>query len=55
MFNPNEPIDQDIVTLAKALLEKNGIKEEKDVPTNSLIENLKTIPGVSSKTIAPVS
>ena len=37
-----------------ALLEKNGIKEEKDVPTNSLIENLKTIPGVSSKTIAAV-
>src|SRR5574344_1393049 len=35
-----------------ALLEKNGIKEEKDVPTNSLIENLKTIPGVSSKIIA---
>ena len=35
-----------------ALLEKNGIKE--DVPTNSLIENLKTIPGVSSKTIAAV-
>src|SRR5574344_2630959 len=32
-----------------ALLEKNGIKEEKDVPTNSLIENLKTIPRVSSK------
>ena len=37
-----------------ALLKKNGIKEEKDVPTNSLIENLKTIPGVSSKTIAAV-
>ena len=37
-----------------ALLEKNGIKKEKDVPTNSLIENLKTIPGVSSKTIAAV-
>ena len=37
-----------------ALLEKNGIKEEKDVPINSLIENLKTIPGVSSKTIAAV-
>lgn len=37
-----------------ALLERNGIKEEKDVPTNSLIENLKTIPGVSSKTIAAV-
>ena len=37
-----------------ALLENNGIKEEKDVPTNSLIENLKTIPGVSSKTIAAV-
>ena len=37
-----------------ALLEKKGIKEEKDVPTNSLIENLKTIPGVSSKTIAAV-
>ena len=37
-----------------ALLAKNGIKEEKDVPTNSLIENLKTIPGVSSKTIAAV-
>lgn len=37
-----------------ALLDKKGIKEEKDVPTNSLIENLKTIPGVSSKTIAAV-
>ena len=37
-----------------ALLERNGIKEEKDVPINSLIENLKTIPGVSSKTIAAV-
>ncbi len=37
-----------------ALLEKKGIKEEKDVPINSLIENLKTIPGVSSKTIAAV-
>ena len=37
-----------------ALLERYGIKEEKDVPTNSLIENLKTIPGVSSKTIAAV-
>ena len=37
-----------------ALLKKNGIKEEKDVPINSLIENLKTIPGVSSKTIAAV-
>jgi transposase len=37
-----------------ALLEGYGIKEEKDVPTNSLIENLKTIPGVSSKTIAAV-
>src|SRR5574344_3032625 len=35
-----------------AILEKQGIKEEKDVPTNSLIENLKTIPGVSSKTIS---
>jgi hypothetical protein len=37
-----------------ALLEQGGIKEEKDVPRNSLIENLKTIPGVSSKTIAAV-
>lgn len=37
-----------------ALLEQKGIKEEKDVPTNSLIENLKSIPGVSSKTIAAV-
>ena len=37
-----------------AHLEKKGIKEEKDVPINSLIENLKTIPGVSSKTIAAV-
>ena len=37
-----------------ALLENNGIKEEKGLPTNSLIENLKTIPGVSSKTIAAV-
>lgn len=35
-----------------ALLDKKGISEEKEVPTNSLIENLKTIPGVSSKTIA---
>lgn len=37
-----------------ALLEKKGIKEEKDVPSNSLIDNLSTIPGVSSKTIAAV-
>ena len=37
-----------------ALLEHHGIKEEKDVPTNSLIENLKTIPGVASKTIAAI-
>lgn len=36
------------------LLEQKGIKEEKDVPTNSLIENLKSIPGVSSKTVAAV-
>lgn len=43
-------LEEEILTL----LEKNGIKEEKDVPTNSLIENLKTIPGVSSKTIAAV-
>jgi transposase len=36
------------------LLEQKGIKEEQDAPTNSLIENLKSIPGVSSKTIAAV-
>lgn len=34
-----------------ALLNKH-ISTEKELPTNSLIENLKTIPGVSSKTIA---
>ena len=37
-----------------ALLEHHGIKEEKDVSTYSLIENLKIIPGVASKTIAAV-
>lgn len=35
-----------------SLLEQKGIKEDKDVQTNSLIDNLSTIPGVSSKTIA---
>ena len=37
-----------------SLLDKKGISKEEDVPTNSLIENLKTIPGVSSKTIAAI-
>jgi transposase len=37
-----------------ALLDKQGINENQDVPTNSLIDNLKTIPGVASKTIAAI-
>ena len=37
-----------------ALLEHHGIKEEKNVSTYSLIENLKIIPSVASKTIAAV-
>ena len=41
--------------LSKALLEHHGIKEEKDVSTYSLIENLKIIPGVASKTICCLS
>jgi transposase len=37
-----------------ALLDKQGINETQNVPTNSLIDNLKTIPGVASKTIAAI-
>lgn len=42
-------LEEEIITLLD-----REISTEKEIPTSSLIENLKTIPGVSSKTIAAI-